>query len=103
MFGAFAIPSLTASLLFRRGLGLRLLKIEIVTEAGLPAPRWQTFLRCLLAWLPFLFTLLAVALTERPWPLWVFLGSLLGGMIYRLVRPERAIRDRIVGTWLVPE
>jgi hypothetical protein len=103
MFGAFAIPSLTASLLFRRGLGLRLLKIEIVTKTGLPAPRWQTFLRCLLAWLPFLLALMSVALIERPWPLWIFLSSLLGGIVYRLVRPGRAIRDRIVGTWLVPE
>jgi len=103
MFSAFAIPSLTASLLFRRGLGLRLLKVEIVTKTGLPAPRWQTFLRCLLAWLPFLLALLSIALTERPWPFWIFLSSLVGGIVYRLVRPGRAIRDRIVGTWLVPE
>jgi hypothetical protein len=103
VLGAFAIPSLTASLLFRRGLGLRLLKIEIVTKTGLPAPRWQTFLRCLLAWLPFLLLLLSVALLDRFWPFWIFLASLVGGIIYRLVRPGRAIRDRIVGTWLVPE
>jgi eukaryotic-like serine/threonine-protein kinase len=103
MFGAFALPSLTASLLFRRGLGLRLLKVEIVGKTGLPAPRWQTFLRCLLAWLPFLLTLLTIALVEKPWPLWIFLSALVGGIAYRLVRPGRAIRDRIVGTWLVPE
>lgn len=103
MLAAFAIPSLTASLLFRRGLGLRLLKIEIVTKTGLPAARWQTFLRCLLAWLPLLLLLLAVALLERFWPFWIFLVSLVRAIVYRLVHPVRAIRDRIVGTWLVPE
>lgn len=103
MLSAFALPSLTASLLFRRGLGLRLLKIEIVTETGMPAPRWRTFLRCLLPWMPFFLFLLAVALLDRFWPFWIFLGSLVGGIIYRLVRPGRAIRDRIAGTWLVPE
>jgi hypothetical protein len=103
MFGLFAIPSLAASLLFRRGLGLRLLKIEIVTKTGLPAPHWRTFLRCLLAWLPFLLLLLSVALLERSWPVWIFLSSLVGVIIYRLLHPGRAIRDRIVGTWLVPE
>lgn len=103
MFSTLALPSLTASLLFRRGLGLRLLKVEIVTKTGLPAPRWQSFLRCLLPWLPFFLTLLSVALIERPWPLLVFLSAVVGGIVYRLVRPGRAIRDRIVGTWLVPE
>lgn len=100
--GSFSIPSLAASLFLRRGLGYRLLKIEIVTRTGLPASRWRTFLRCLLAWLPFWLMLLLGHITDSIWPVWMFVLCVVGGIAYRVIDPGRTIRDRLAGTWLVP-
>lgn len=100
---ALGVPSLIASLLLRRGVGPRLLKIEIVTENGLPAPHWRTFLRWLYAWLPITLTCLAVYILHSLWPFAVFACAVVGAIIYRCVRPGRPIRERLSGTWLVPE
>jgi hypothetical protein len=97
------LPSLVAALLLRRGLGPRLLKIEIVTKTGLPAPHWRTFLRWLYAWLPIALTCVAAYLVDSAWLFWVFGCAVVGGIIYRCVRPGRPIRERLSGTWLVPE
>jgi hypothetical protein len=96
-------PSLVASLLFRRGLGPRLLKVEIVTKNGLPAPHWRTFLRWLYAWLPISLTYIVAYQLDSVWPFWIFGCAVVGGIIYRRVRPGRPIRERLSGTWLVPE
>lgn len=100
---SFAIPGLVAASLMRRGLGYRLLHVEIVTRTGLPARRWRTFLRCLLAWLPFFVMLLLGHLSNGYWPIWMFICCVIGGIVYRVIYPGRPIRDRIADTWLVPE
>ncbi len=102
-FFSLGVPSLIASLLLRRGLGPRLLKIEIVAENGLPAPNWRTFLRWLYAWLPIMLTCIAAYILHSLWPFAIFAFVLVGAIIYRCVRPGRPIRERLSGTWLVPE
>ncbi len=91
-----------SALILRRGLVLRVARIEIVTRDGAPARRWRLFLRALLTWSP-LFLADCVAWGGDLGPVcWIFGIIFLGGVASAITTPERSLADRIMGTWLAP-
>jgi uncharacterized RDD family membrane protein YckC len=110
-----AIFSVLAAVTFRRGLLLRGLGIDIVTNRGEPASRGLLLARSLITWSPLIVLPVAMAfvtplLTLIPGLGWGSVGvtAALGGSIYLVVSlwsalmPHRGISDRLARTWLVP-
>ena len=104
-----AIPGIVAALLFRGGLVLWTLGLEVVTKNGTKASRGRVLWRALLAWSPLLAIcpLLFRAITApnawlaRPLAVSVFILCCIL-TVWSLLLPERSLQDRLAGTALVP-
>jgi eukaryotic-like serine/threonine-protein kinase len=94
------IPCLLASLLFRGGAIVALLRIAFVTRNGQPASRWRVTARNLIAWMPFVLIGATLRIHEiMP----VIVGPvviLLTGI--SLLLPRRGLQDWLAGTWPAP-
>lgn len=101
--GCLFLPTWGGALLFRRGLAFRFVGIEIVTRDGTPARRWRTFLRSVLAWMPLILAIVSIPITKHGYVALGCLLSIIALPVYRIFRPGRPLRERITGTWLVPE
>jgi hypothetical protein len=108
--------------LWRGGVSYRILGIDLVRADGRPALRLQCAWRALLVWAPVVgLIVLSLWLQMRFWADWsagrtepwlhtlsaaagyaVFL-VLAGYVVLALLRPARALHDRLAGTYLVPK
>jgi hypothetical protein len=112
------------SALFRGGLSLRLVGINLVQADGQPAARWRCAWRTLLVWLP-IYLLLLFSLTFDLWRIaacwadpdfslrwvaawlswlaWWLAVVLLGFYPWLALRwPDHSLHDHLAGTWLMP-
>jgi hypothetical protein len=112
---AIGLLSIVCAMVLREGPLFRAFRIAIVTSHGRPASRARTLLRAVVGWGPFVLcgigmvnhTALIVnpeasAFLRGPLPPVVFVVLLIGGIAAALITPQRALQDRIVGTYLVP-
>ena len=112
--GIIAILSLLCALVFRRGLALLLLGVDLVTRDGSRASRLRVFWRCLVVWAPLpaipilMGWLLTVVAPSTRGEVMLGLASALTFALYiplvacSTLLPERGLQDRLAGTWLVP-
>jgi len=101
---------LLAALLVRRGMIMRLYRLELVDTRGEPAGRLRLLWRQVIIWLaPLLLWFAAVGLVfAGPTPKVIaiaIIGSVLMGMAayFGLRTPERSLAERLSGTIVVPE
>jgi serine/threonine protein kinase len=107
--GFIALLSLASALLFRRGLVMRTLGVEIVTVQGWLASRGRTFWRSVIAWSPVAIVMANLALIaplmhgelSKGW-LAIFPLAYLALVVWSLTMSGRGLHDRLAGTWLVP-
>jgi hypothetical protein len=109
-----AVAALSAALVFRRGVWLRLLGLSIATGRGAEVSRLRAFWRASLAWSPVLalWAWLGIArlagrpieqsLSHAPWVYAAAGAALVAGAAWTIVHPARGPHDRVAGTWLVP-
>ena len=113
-FQFIILPSLIACVLLRGAPLLQVLGIALVTKDGSQASPWRALSRALITWSPILIMPLVmgavrVGAPEIRTPIVVGLYMLLAlflitvGMIAALWTPQRALQDRLLGTWLVPK
>jgi hypothetical protein len=97
--------------LTRGGLTLRIMGLALVRADGRPAARWQCAWRALLVWLPVLLPLVACVWIKVFAPglrfvhtgfWWLAVAALLAEVVLGILRPHRALHDRLAGTYLVP-
>lgn len=106
-----AMPSVTMAFVFRGGLVLRVLGIQVVRSDGGVASRLRILLRSVIAWIPVTlsccFTLIA-SKTNRGIAAdpgmglvsaWVVFGAL---TVWAALLPRRGLQDRLAGTCLIP-
>ncbi|MCC6241330.1 MAG: protein kinase [Gemmatimonadaceae bacterium] len=104
----FALAA-AASLLWRRGLPMRLLGLDIANSRGEPAGRIRVFARQLMAWLPALALGLATTaiVSWGPRPKSVALVGVscavaVYGILSTYRRPHRGLAEYLTGTQVVP-
>ena len=99
------------ALAFRGGFTMKLVGISLRRRSGRPAARWQCAWRTFLFWLPvgMLWSLSLFALMIGPeygllsWLLWLLAAVVLAAYLpLALWHPERALHDRLAGTYLMP-
>jgi hypothetical protein len=100
-----AVIALIVGVVVRGGL-LRAVGLEIVTARGEPAGRLRVLARTALTWSPLLLVPLVTPALAHVWPglalsPW-WLPVMIGGAIAIAITPERALQDRLNGTWIVP-
>jgi hypothetical protein len=112
--GIIAIVSLLCALVFRRGLALLLLGVDLVTRDGSRAGRLRVFWRGLVTWAPLpaipilMGWLLTVVAPSTKGDVMLGLTSALTFALYiplvacSTLLPERGLQDRLAGTWPVP-
>ena len=99
---AVALAGLVAAFA-TRGVILRFLGFEVVTAAGLRAPRWRVLARAAIAWSPLLLPVLAWPVLGAPHPdtMTIFAVALVvqcAGAIVAIVQPSHGLQDRLAGT-----
>jgi uncharacterized RDD family membrane protein YckC len=118
---AALLGCILSPVLFRGGLLLHSLRIDVVTINGEPESRPRALLRGLVVWVPIgcYVAFVALRVTPMQWlnisvdvfsyrwsdaPAIALVGLVIfiGGGLFSAVRPTRGIQDWIVGTWLVP-
>jgi eukaryotic-like serine/threonine-protein kinase len=106
-----AIPSFLAALLFRGGLVMRMLNLEVVKKDGSKASRKLLFERSFLAWFPvilmgalagLLFPSTGLSSGERALLCYGYCILTACLMICAALLTDRGLHDRISGTCLVP-
>jgi hypothetical protein len=101
-FQFIILPSLIACVLLRGAPLLQVLGIALVTKDGSQASPWRALSRALITWSPILIMPLVMPATAVGLCMLLALFLITVGMIAALWTPQRALQDRIVGTWLVP-
>jgi eukaryotic-like serine/threonine-protein kinase len=101
-----ALPAILCALLFRRGLAVRASGVMFVCSNGRPASRLRLFWRALVAWGSLVLAIIASIACIVALKLLV-LGLLCVGAIILLImvshlQNNRALPDRLAGTWPVP-
>jgi hypothetical protein len=95
----------------RGGLALPLMGLALVRADGRKAARWQCAWRAFLVWLPVVVPLWACVQVKVAAPelryvhsglWWLAVAVLLGEVILAVLRPWRALHDRLAGTYVVP-
>jgi len=87
--------------LVRRGVVLRVARVEIVTSDGAPARRCRLLCRSVLIWTPMVIAV-GFELTGQ-YLAAIGLGAVfVAGVVTAIVTPDRSIADRLMGTWLTP-
>jgi hypothetical protein len=106
-----AIPSFLAALLFRSGLVLRMLNLEVVKKDGTKASRKLLFERSFLAWFPIilmgslaglLLPSTGLSFGERALLCYGYCILTACWMICAALLTDRGLHDRLAGTCLVP-
>ncbi|HMO35196.1 MAG TPA: RDD family protein, partial [Gemmatales bacterium] len=105
------------SMIFRGGISLKLMGIDLQNRRGELAERWRCGWRTFLIWSPFLGLILASvwiqeysknldADSRSKWfywvPWWLALIYLAGVGVIALIRPTRGIHDKLAGVYLLP-
>jgi hypothetical protein len=95
----------------RGGLALPLMGLALVRRDGRKAARWQCAWRALLVWVPVVVPLAACLWVKMEAPQfrllhtglwWLAVAALLAEVILAPLRPQRALHDRLAGTYVVP-
>jgi hypothetical protein len=95
----------------RGGLALSLMGLALVRRDGRKAGRWQCGWRALLVWVPVVIPLTACLWVKMEAPQfrylhtglwWLAVAVLLAELFVAPLRPQRALHDRLAGTYVVP-
>lgn len=101
-----SLITLTIAVVGRRGLMLRLLRLDLVDDSGAPATRWRLCLRHLLIAAPAMAGLWAVSLMRMQARASLYVMGLVVGTILLWLwsawrTPSRSLFERLSGTWMV--
>ena len=89
------------------GIVLRWWGLGVTTGGGSPVSRRRAVVRSIVAWSPLLASgalIFGIGLPPRHAAAAAAAATLVmtAGAVYAVVKPERGVQDRLVGTWLVP-
>jgi hypothetical protein len=111
-FGSAVIGvlALIGSLVARGGFTFRSLNVALVRRDGRHASRLRAAVRVIVAWAPIAVACFLITRGSNPATvaLPLILAQLgvvaifVAGAVWAILHPERAIQDRVAGTWLVP-
>jgi uncharacterized RDD family membrane protein YckC len=101
-----SLLTLTIAVVGRRGLMLRLLRLDLVDDTGAPASRWRLCLRLLLIAAPAAVGWWAVPLMRLQPRASLYVMGLVVGTILLWIwsawrNPSRSLLERLSGTWMV--
>ena len=96
------IISVIAAVLVRGAPLLHILEIAIVNRDGSPVSRWRSLSRAAITWSPILLLPLAFPILGVSGCLLLLVALGIAGALATLWTPQRALQDRVLGTWLVP-
>lgn len=102
-FRFLVLPALIACLLLRGGPILHLTGIAVVTKTGLQVSRARALSRALLTWSPLLCMPLLIPAVGVAWYMLALACIVAAGGVCAFWTPQRALQDRLLGTWLVPK
>ena len=98
-----AFPSMLCALLFRGGLAVRASGIMFVCGNGRPASRLRLFWRALLAWGSIILAVFpSLNRIDSMFFSLGFLGTIILLIVVSHLQKNRALPDRLAGTWPVP-